>query len=102
MTFELANKLFIKLQEACPRDTGQLQASIQIVQLSENEVTIVIGNEDGSINGTPSNVYASVTNDAQLLDWQGKKIPNPNYHWVNAAIAEWAKENMVAMNLELE
>lgn len=68
-----------------------------MVQLNENEWLVVIGNDNGSINGTPSNVYAHITNDYQTL---GNGASNRNYHWVNKTIKKWAKENMIQFSLE--
>lgn len=91
MTFELAMRLRNALHEACPYDTGQLQLSIQPAP-SGNTLrwVIVIGNNDGSMNGTPSNQYAAFTNNATTLKC-GKE--NPNYHWANDAIKKWANDN---------
>ena len=50
------------------------------------------------MNGTPSNVYASITNYAKTLGKNGK--PNRNYHWVNKTIKKWAEENMLQFQLE--
>jgi hypothetical protein len=86
------------LREACPYDTGQLKQSIQMLQLNEKEWIVLIGNESGNINGTPSNVYASITNDARTLGKYGK--PNRNYHWVNKIIKKWAEENMIQFQIE--
>lgn len=86
------------LWENCPKDTGQLKASIQAMQINANEFQVLIGNDYGGMNGTPSNVYASITNFAQTL---GKnKKPNPNYRWVNKTIKKWAEQNMLQFQLE--
>ena len=87
-----------KLQEESPVDTGQLRSSIQMLQLNDKQWMVIIGNENGSINGTPSDVYAHITNDYMTLGKYGK--PNPNYHWVNDAIKEWAKENKIQFEIE--
>ena len=97
MTYELAMKLRNALQEACPVDTGQLRLSIQPVQGNELRWVIVIGNDDGSINGTPSNRYAAFTNFARSLK-NGRS--NPNYHWANNAIKKWARENGIQIALD--
>lgn len=81
-----------------PYDTGQLNMSIQMLQLNEREWVVLIGNESGNINGTPSNVYASITNDAITLGKNGKA--NPNYHWVNKILKKWSEENMLQFELE--
>lgn len=81
-----------------PYDTGQLNASIQMMQLYEKTWVVLIGNASGNINGTPSNVYASITNDAKTLGKNGK--PNRNYHWVNKILKKWAEQNMINFQLE--
>ena len=86
------------LWENCPKDTGQLKASIQAMQINANEFQVLIGNDYGGMNGTPSNVYASITNFAQTLGKNDK--PNRNYHWVNKTIKKWAEENMIQFQLE--
>lgn len=97
MNSQLAQKLVNKLKEKCPVDTGQLQFSIQMLQLNEREWEVIIGNASGNINGTPSERYASITNFNATLG--RNKKPNPNYHWVNKAIKEWATENMLQFQL---
>lgn len=97
MTYELAMRLRNALQEACPVASGQLQLSIQPVQGNELKWVIVIGNDDGSINGTPSNQYAAFTNNALNLK-NGRR--NPNYHWANNAIIKWAHENAMTIAFE--
>jgi hypothetical protein len=84
--------------ENYPYDTGQLNASIQMLQVNEKEWIVLIGNESGSINGTPSNVYASITNDAKTLGKYNK--PNRNYHWVNKILKKWAEQNMLQFQIE--
>ena len=98
MNSQLAQKLVNKLRERCPVDSGQLRASVQMIQLSANQWEVIIGNASGNINGTPSEKYASITNfNATLVK---NKKPNRNYHWVNKAIKEWALENMLQFQLE--
>lgn len=86
------------LWENCPKDTGQLKASIQAMQINANEFQVLIGNDYGGMNGTPSNVYASITNFAQTLGKNDK--PNRNYHWINKTIKKWAEQNMIQFQLE--
>ena len=86
------------LWENCPKDTGQLKASIQAMQINANEFQVLIGNDYGGMNGTPSNVYASITNFAQTLGKNDK--PNRNYHWINKTIKKWAEQNMLQFQLE--
>lgn len=81
-----------------PYDTGQLNASIQMLQVDEKTWVVLIGNASGNINGTPSNVYASITNDAKTLGKNGK--PNRNYQWVNKILKKWAEQNMINFQLE--
>lgn len=81
-----------------PYKTGQLQQSIQCMQLDEKNWEIIIGNDYGGMNGTPSNVYASITNFAKTLGKNGKE--NKHYHWVNKTIKKWAEENMIQFQLE--
>ena len=97
MNSQLAQKLVNKLKEKCPVDTGQLKFSIQMIQLDANNWEVLIGNASGNINGTPSEKYASITNFSSTLG--RNKKPNPNYHWVNNAIKEWATENMLQFQL---
>lgn len=104
MNSQLAQKLENMLREACPYASGQLESSIQMLQLNANEWIILIGNESGSINGTPSEQYAHITNDYPLIGWSKKEqkftTPNRNYHWVNKTIKKWADENMLQFQLE--
>lgn len=86
------------LWENCPKDTGQLKASIQAMQINANEFQVLIGNDYGGMNGTPSNAYASITNFAQTLGKNDK--PNRNYHWINKTIKKWAEQNMLQFQLE--
>ena len=86
------------MRQNCPYDTGQLKTSIQMLQLNEQEWVVLIGNENGNINGTPSEQYAHITNDYRTLGKYGK--PNRNYHWVNKTIKKWAEENMLQFQLE--
>jgi hypothetical protein len=93
MTYELMQKLRQELVMACPVDTGQLKLSITPAQRRGETVwVIVIGNENGNMNGTPSNQYAAFTNNAPKLK-NGAR--NPNYHWANRACEKWAKINAV-------
>lgn len=97
---ELANKLYLKLKEACPVDTGQLKSSIQLLLVDNYNWIILIGNDNSSIRGIPSNKYASITNFSKYI---GKNYKlNRNYHWVNDAIKEWVVENSIEFNLESE
>lgn len=98
MNSQLAQRLVNTLREACPVDTGQLRTSIQMLQLNDKQWIVLIGNENDSINGTPSEQYASITNDYQTLGKNNK--PNKNYHWVNDAIKKWAEENMIQFQME--
>ena len=100
MTYELAMKLRNALQEACPVDTGQLKLSIQPAQGTSLKWVIIIGTDDGSINGTPSNQYAAITNNARFLKFKNRSVPNPNYHWANEAVKKWARENGIQISLD--
>lgn len=110
MTFNDAISLMNYLKMKCPYDTGNLKASIQAPQGNEKEWIIVIGNEDSSINGTPSNRYASILNDAKAISVPTKNgyktYTNRHYHWVNAAIREWIfnhyDSDAVKLNSEVE
>lgn len=88
----------LRNRDIVPYDTGQLQQSIQCIQIDEKTWQILIGNDSGSINGTPSNVYASITNDARTLGKNNKL--NKHYHWVNDTIKKWAEQNMIQFQLE--
>lgn len=96
---ELADKLYLKLKEACPVDTGQLKSSIQLLLIDNYNWIILIGNDNSSIRGIPSNEYASKTNFVKFF--KGGRL-NRNYHWVNDAIKEWVVENSIEFNLESE
>lgn len=100
MTYELAMRLRNLLQLFCPVDTGQLRLSIQPATESCGEWVIIIGTDDGSINGTPSNQYAAFTNNAKTINFKGRSYPNPNYHWANRVIEFWARENGFQILLE--
>ena len=100
MNRHLALRLANTLREACPVDTGQLKGSIQVLQVDAKNWLVLIGNDSGNVNGTPSNVYASITNDYPTLGKNHKE--NPNYHWVNDAIEKWARENMINFSFERE
>lgn len=102
MTFELATSLLNALKTACPVDTGQLKGSIQLLQLNAQEWLVIVGNADGSINGTPSNQYAAFTNNAKNITYKGKTFRNPNYHWANNAILDWANQNKIKLQMEME
>ena len=98
----LVLKLAEKLKQRCPVDTGALKASISQVQGNEKEWIITIGNDDASINGTPTIQYASITNYAQTLKIRGTIYPNKNFHWVNKAVNEWLGENKMLIDLQEE
>ena len=102
MDRQLVEKLKEKLLLYCPVDTGALKASISGVQGNEKEWVITIGNEDASINGTPTIQYARITNYARTLTIRGQQYSNPNYHWVNDAIAMWATKNALKLNVAAE
>ena len=102
MTLKLCLDLLEILKKACPVDTGQLKGSIQMLQLNAQEFVVIIGNADGSINGTPSNQYAAFTNNAKNITWRGKTFKNPNYHWANNAVLEWANKNILEIQIETE
>ena len=102
MNRQLVEKLKEKLVLHCPVDTGALRASISGVQGNEKEWVITIGNEDSSINGTPTIQYARITNYARTLTIRGQQYSNPNYHWVNKAVFEWVQENRLLIDLEEE
>lgn len=102
MDLTLAMRLRNALQEACPVDTGQLRLHIQPAQGSESCWVITIGQANGEINGTPSNVYASITNNARTIKMKNRSYNNPNYHWVNKAIEKWARENSVQIAMGSE
>lgn len=94
----LVEKLAQKLREHCPVDTGALRASISEVQGNPKEWLITIGNEDASINGTPTIQYAALLNFEQFI----RGHYNAHYHWVNDAVKEWIEENKLLMNIESE
>lgn len=100
MNKSLAYKLRDKLKERCPVDTGQLKGSIQLVQLNNVDWLVIIGNNTATARDIPSNEYASKTNDAKILNFMGRTFPNPNFHWVNDAIEEWARENSIEISQE--
>ncbi len=114
MTYAMAISLMNYLKAKCPYDTGNLCASIQAPQGNEVEWIIVIGNEDTSINGTASNRYASILNDAKTITYKKKTADgykyitksNKHYHWVNAAIREWIfanyNDDAIKLNSEVE
>lgn len=91
MNRDLAELLIKELRKECPVDTGQLKTSIQLLQVNERDWLVLIGNDNSSINGVPSNVYASITNFSRTLGKNGKL--NDNYHWVNKAIKRWVERN---------
>lgn len=92
------------LWENCPKDTGQLKASIQAMQINANEFQVLIGNGTAYQRKVPSEVYAHITNDYPLIGWSKKEqkftTPNRNYHWVNKTIKKWAEQNMLQFQLE--
>ena len=94
----LVEKLGQKLREKCPIDTGALRASISGVQGNPKEWLITIGNDDASINGTPTIEYAALLNFSVTI--KGKN--NKHYHWVNEAIKEWVEENKLLFGLQTE
>lgn len=98
----LVEKLKEKLVLHCPVDTGALRASISGVQGNEKEWVITIGNDDASINGTPTIQYARITNFARTLTIRGQQYTNPNYRWVENAVFEWVQENRLLIDLEVE
>lgn len=102
MHYELAAKLRNALQQACPVDSGQLKLHIQPVQGNGLCWVITIGQSSGEINGTPSNVYAAITNNARTLKFKNRSYPNPNYHWANRAIERWARENSIQIAMQSE
>lgn len=97
MNRDLAELLVKELREQCPVDTGQLKTSIQLLQVNERDWLVLIGNDNSSINGVPSNVYASITNFSRTLGKNGKA--NRNYHWVNKAIKRWVEQNKLQFNI---
>jgi len=94
----LAERLMQKLKAKCPIDTGALRASISQVQGNETEWLITIGNEDASINGTPTIQYAELLNFSFMI--RGHK--NKHYHWVNEAIKEWVQENKLHFEIQTD
>lgn len=114
MTYAQAMSLMNYLKAKCPYDTGNLYASIQAPQGNEKEWIIVIGNDDTSINGTASNQYASLLNDAKVITrkvktndgYTYKTYNNKHWHWVNAAIREWIftnyNDDAIKLNSEVE
>lgn len=96
MNRDLAELLVKELRERCPEASGQLKTSIQLLQVNERDWLVLIGNDNSSINGVPSNVYASITNFSKTLGKNGK--PNRNYHWVNKAIKRWFEQNKLQFN----
>ena len=102
MTFNQAQSLLNDLIRACPVDSGALKQSITLVQFTEKEFVITIGNESGKeINGSSAtNVYASITNNNRHLRFRTSRSENlllvknnPNYHWVNNAVQNWVSRN---------
>lgn len=102
MTFNQAQSLLNDLIRACPVDSGALKQSITLVQFTEKEFVITIGNESGKeINGSSAtNVYASITNNSRHLRFRTSRSENlllvknnPNYHWVNNAVQNWVSRN---------
>lgn len=91
-------KLAQKLREKCPVDTGALRASISGVQGNPTQWLITIGNDDASINGTPTIQYAALLNFSVTI----KGHSNKHYHWVNDAVREWIYENKLLLALDSE
>lgn len=91
MNKDLAELLVKELREACPVDTGQLKTSIQLLQVNGKDWIVLIGSENSSIRGIPSNVYASYTN---------YRKGTRTYHWVNKAIKRWVVNNNISFNME--
>lgn len=91
-------KLAQKLREKCPVDTGALRASISGVQGNPTQWLITIGNDDASINGTPTIQYAALLNFSVTI----KGHSNKHHHWVNKAVKEWIEENKLLLSLEAE
>lgn len=102
MDRQLVEELKEKLLLHCPVDTGALKASISGVQGNEKEWVITIGNDDASINGTPTIQYARITNYVRTLTIRGQQYSNHNYRWVNNAVFEWVQENKLLIGLEEE
>lgn len=94
----LVEKLAEKLRVKCPVDTGALRASISGVQGNPKQWLITIGNDDASINGTPTIQYAALLNFSVTI--RGHK--NKHYHWVNEAVREWVQENKLLLNINSE
>lgn len=101
MTRDLAERLLNILKSTCPVRSGALRESISIIQFTAKEFIIQIGNESGAEmnGGTPTNVYASITNQ-RYLRFRNRKtgevrvVPNKkeNARWVNRAIERWIKD----------
>lgn len=102
MDFAQAQSLLNAILVACPVDTGALKGSIQMAQMSERDWIVIIGNDDSSINGTATNLYAAKTNCDKLIEYRGRVFRNPNYHWLNNAIEKWASDNAINLTLEME
>ena len=88
------------LKFACPVDSGALKESITIIQFTGDSFVIQIGNESGTEenDNTPTNIYASITNQRYLKyrvkgSYLMKLVPNKNYHWVNDAVDKWITDN---------
>lgn len=91
-------KLGQLLRVNCPIDTGALRASISGVQGNEEEWIITIGNEDASINGTPTINYAAALNFRETIN----NRQNRHYHWVNDTVKEWIEKNKLLLSLETD
>lgn len=107
LTRELVDSLRLELINSCPVDSGALKLSIQPAQLTAGGWVITIGNDDDAINGTPTNRYASITNNNKSLFFKNKNgeviaRDNKNYHWVNKAIARWCRANQQQLIISLE
>lgn len=94
----LVEKLGFKLREKCPVDTGALRASISGVQGNPTQWLITIGNDDASINGTPTIQYAALLNFAVVI----RGYSNKHFHWVNKAVKEWITENKLLLDIKSE
>ena len=98
MNNQLAQRLVNLLQERSPYYTGQMHDSIQGHAIDDKHWFVTVGDGTAAKHKVPSEVYASITNDARTLGKNGKA--NRNYHWVNKAIKEWAEQNMLQFQLE--
>ena len=103
MDYNLVLDLGERLKKHCPVDTGALRLSIQKAQGNPKEWIILIGDNNAEISGTPTVQYAAITNFAQQITKRnGEKYNNPNYHWVNKAVAEWVNVNKLNFKIRSE